>query len=145
MNNEQLKDILMAKIEQEFSIYKQDLIKNCTKEEIIDKSYEINFKEETLSILEGATLSFKEIKALLSTEKVLGKMYNKYMNIETEETLQKVVKIKANSLNEAINIAKEKYSNEEYILDYQDYKGTEFREYKDEIVKEKKVKNRESR
>lgn len=83
MNNEQLKDILMAKIEQEFNIYKQDLIKNCTKEEIIDKSYEINFKEETLSILEGATLSFKETKALLSTEKVLEKMYNKYMNIET--------------------------------------------------------------
>ena len=62
----------------------------------------------------------------------MGKEYE----IEIEETLQKVVKIKANSLNEAINIAKEKYS---------DYKGTEFREYKDEIVKEKKVKNRESR
>ncbi len=71
----------------------------------------------------------------------MGKEYE----IEIEETLQKVVKIKANSLNEAINIAKEKYSNEEYILDYQDYKGTEFREYKDEIVNEKKVKNRESR
>ena len=71
----------------------------------------------------------------------MGKEYE----IEIEETLQKVVKIKANSLNEAINIAKEKYSNEEYILDYQDYKGTELREYKDEIVKEKKVKNRESR
>lgn len=71
----------------------------------------------------------------------MGKEYE----IEIEETLQKVVKIKANSLNEAINIAKEKYSNEEYILDYQDYKGTEFREYKDKIVKEKKVKNRESR
>ena len=71
----------------------------------------------------------------------MGKEYE----IEIEETLQKVVKIKANSLNEAINIAKEKYSNEEYILDYQDYKGTEFREYKDEIVKDKKVKNRESR
>ena len=83
MNNEQLKDILIAKIEQEFNIYKQNLIKNCTKEEIIDKSYEINFKEETLSILEGATLSFKEIKALLSTEKILEKMYDKYMNIET--------------------------------------------------------------
>ena len=71
----------------------------------------------------------------------MGKEYE----IEIEETLQKVVKIKANSLYEAINIAKEKYSNEEYILDYQDYKGTEFSEYKDEIVKEKKVKNRESR
>ena len=67
------------------------------------------------------------------------------MNKIIEETLRKVVRINANSLNEAINIAKEKYSNEEYILDYQDYKGTEFREYKDEIVKEKKVKNRESR
>ena len=77
MNNKQLKDILIAKIEQEFSIYKQDLIKKCT------KSYEINLKEETLSILEGATLSFKEMKALLSTEKVLEKMYDKYMNIET--------------------------------------------------------------
>ncbi len=70
---------------------------------------------------------------------------NKNYEIEIEETLRKVVRINANSLNEAINIAKEKYSNEEYILDYQDYKGTEFREYKDEIVKEKKVKNRESR
>ena len=70
---------------------------------------------------------------------------NKNYEIKIEETLRKVVRINANSLNEAINIAKEKYSNEEYILDYQDYKGTEFREYKDEIVKEKKVKNRESR
>ena len=85
----------MKKIEKYFSIIYilgvflipicivQDLIKKCTKEEIIDKSYEINFKEETLSILEGATLSFKEMKALLSTEKVLEKMYDKYMNIET--------------------------------------------------------------
>lgn len=65
--------------------------------------------------------------------------------IEIEELLQKVVKIKANSLEEAIDIAKEKYSNEEYILDYQDYKDTEFREYKDEVLKDKKNKNRESR
>lgn len=83
MNNEQLKDILMTKIEQEFSLYKQDLIKNCTKEEIIDKSYETTFKEETLAILEGAILDKKEIKALLNTEKILENMYNKYMNIET--------------------------------------------------------------
>lgn len=70
---------------------------------------------------------------------------SKIYNIEIEETLQKVVKIEANSLEEAIQIADEKYSNEEYVLDYQDYKGTEFREYKDEIVKDKKQKNRESR
>lgn len=70
---------------------------------------------------------------------------SKLYDIEIEELLQKVVKIKANSLDEAIDIAQNRYSNQEYILDYEDYKGVEFREYKDEIVKEKKQKNRESR
>lgn len=70
---------------------------------------------------------------------------NKVYEIEIEELLQKVVKVEANSLEEAIDIAREKYSNEEYVLDYQDYKDTEFREYKDEVIKQKKSKNRESR
>ena len=70
---------------------------------------------------------------------------SKIYNIEIEEILQKVVKIKANSLEEAIQIADERYSNEEYILDYQDYKGTEFREFKDEVIKDKRQRNNESR
>lgn len=70
---------------------------------------------------------------------------NKVYEIEIEEILQKVVKVEANSLEEAIDIAREKYSNEEYVLDYQDHKDTEFREYKDEVIKQKKSKNRESR
>lgn len=65
---------------------------------------------------------------------------SKIYEIEIEETLQKVVKIEANSIDEAIDIAKEKYSNQEYILDYQDYKDTEFREYKDEVIKQKNQK-----
>lgn len=69
----------------------------------------------------------------------------KTYKIEIEELLQHVYEIEANSLEEAIDIAREKYSNEEYVLDYQDYKGTEFREYKDEVFKENKPKNRESR
>ena len=70
---------------------------------------------------------------------------SKIYNIEIEEILQKVVKIKANSLEEALQIADERYSNEEYILDYQDYKGTEFREFKDEVIKDKRQRNNESR
>lgn len=70
---------------------------------------------------------------------------NKNYEIEIEETLQKVVKINANSLEEAIDIAREKYSNEEFVLDYQDYKNADFREYRNEVLKEKKEKNRESR
>ena len=70
---------------------------------------------------------------------------SKDYEIEIEETLQKIVKINANSLEEAIDIAREKYSNEEFVLDYQNYKNTDFREYRNEVLKEKKEKNRESR
>lgn len=73
------------------------------------------------------------------------KNMSKVYDIEIEEVLQKVVKIEANSLDEAIDIAQNRYSNQEYILDYEDCKGTEFREYKDEITKENKQRNRESR
>jgi hypothetical protein len=72
----------MSKIEQEFSQYKQNLIKNFTPEEIIEKSYETTFKEETISILNGSVLGRNEIKALLNLEKPLEKMYQKYMNVE---------------------------------------------------------------
>ena len=67
----------------------------------------------------------------------------KIYQIEIEETLQKVVKIKADSLDEAIDIAQNRYSNQEYILDYEDYKGVKFREYKDEVIKQKNKKERE--
>ena len=68
MNYDQLKDVLIAKIEQEFSEYKQNLVKNSTPEEIIEKSYETTFKEEIMSTLENSTLGRNEIKALLNTE-----------------------------------------------------------------------------
>lgn len=67
----------------------------------------------------------------------------KTYKIKIEETLQKVVEIQANSLNEAINIAQEKYRNEEYILNEDDYKGAEFSEYKDEVIKTKNKREME--
>ncbi len=67
----------------------------------------------------------------------------KIYQIEIEETLQKVVKIKADSLDKAIDIAQNRYSDQEYMLDYEDYKGVKFREYKDEVIKQKNKKERE--
>lgn len=52
--------------------------------------------------------------------------------IEIEEVLQRVVEIKANSLDEAFDIAQDKYHKEEYVLDYEDFKSVDFSEYKDE-------------
>lgn len=67
----------------------------------------------------------------------------KVYQIEIEETLQKVVKIKADSVEDAISIARERYRNEEYILNEDNFMGAEFSEYKDEVIKEKKHKERE--
>ena len=51
--------------------------------------------------------------------------------IEIEELLQRVVEIEAENVNEAIRIAKDKYRQEEYVLDENDFKGVKFSEYKD--------------
>ena len=56
----------------------------------------------------------------------------KIYEIEIEEVLQKVVKVKADSLDEAIDKVEERYKNKKYVLDYNDFKGVEFREFKDE-------------
>ena len=48
-------------------------------------------------------------------------------NIEIEEILQRVIKIEAESKEEALIIAKEKYRNEEIILDYNDFKNVSFK------------------
>lgn len=61
----------------------------------------------------------------------------KIYQIEVEEILQNVYDIEANSLDEAIDIAEEKYHKEEIVLDPETIKETNFREYKDEVIKDK--------
>lgn len=56
----------------------------------------------------------------------------KIYKIEIEEVLQKVVEVEADSVDEAIDKVHNAYRNEEYVLDYNDFKGVEFREFKDE-------------
>lgn len=66
----------------------------------------------------------------------------KEYQIEIEETLQRVINIRANSVEDAIKIAEERYKNEEIILDYNDLKDTKFKNYNDEIEKNKSKKIR---
>lgn len=49
--------------------------------------------------------------------------------IEIEEILQRVEDIEAQTLEEAIDIVDEKYDNQEIVLDSEDFKGHEIREY----------------
>lgn len=58
--------------------------------------------------------------------------------IEVEEILQNVYEIEADSLEEAIDKAEEMYRHEEIVLDYEDWKETNYREYQDVVEKDKK-------
>ena len=50
----------------------------------------------------------------------------KQYKVEIEEVLQHRITIDAENREEAIRIAKEKYRNEEIILDYNDFKDVNF-------------------
>ena len=63
----------------------------------------------------------------------------KYL-VEITETLQKQITITAISREEAKQKVKEKYRNEEIVLDESDYVDTEF-----EVLKEKRMKDIEER
>ena len=53
----------------------------------------------------------------------------KLYNVEVVETLSRVVEQQANSYEEAEKIARERYRNEEYILEADTLKETNFREF----------------
>ena len=71
MNLEQAKETLVNKIEQEFNVYKQQIISNLSKEEIISKAFEISMKDEIRYLISAFTLEKKEVQALLKTDNVL--------------------------------------------------------------------------
>lgn len=60
----------------------------------------------------------------------------KKYRIEVEETLERVVEVEANSVDEAIDKVHEMYKNEEIVLDENDFMDVEFREYVDYIKSE---------
>lgn len=94
MNLEQAKETLVDKIEQEFNVYKQQIISNLSKEEIINKAFEISMKDEIRYLISVFTLEKKEIQALLKTDNILDTLYTKSAEGKTNplETFQDLVK-----------------------------------------------------
>ena len=94
MNLEQAKETLVDKIEQEFNVYKQKIISNLSKEEIISKAFEISMKDEIRYLISAFTLEKKEVQALLKTDNVLDALYKKSAEGKTNplETFQDLVR-----------------------------------------------------
>lgn len=103
MNLEQAKETLVNKIEQEFNVYKQQIISNLSKEEIINKAFEISMKDEIRYLISVFTLEKKEIQALLKTDNILDTLYTKSAEGKTNplETFQDLV------IEDISNIAEE--------------------------------------
>ena len=94
MNLEQAKETLVDKIGQEFNVYKQQIISNLSKEEIISKAFEISMKDEIRYLISAFTLEKKEVQALLKTDNILDTLYTKSAEGKTNplETFQDLVK-----------------------------------------------------
>ena len=94
MNLEQAKQTLVDKIAQEFYVYKQQIISNLSKEEIISKAFEISMKDEIRYLISAFTLEKKEVQALLKTDNILDTLYTKSAEGKTNplETFQDLVK-----------------------------------------------------
>ena len=94
MNLEQAKETLVNKIEQEFNVYKQQIISNLSKEEIISKAFEISMKDEIRYLISAFTLEKKEVQALLKTDNLLDILYKKSAEgkINPLETFQDLVR-----------------------------------------------------
>lgn len=56
-------------------------------------------------------------------------LHEKEYMVEIEEKLQRVVPVRASSEMEAINRVRERYYNQQIILDAEDMKGVNFRNY----------------
>lgn len=78
MSYDDLKEMLMKKVDQEIFNYKQNLIKNKTPEQIVKEAYEINFKEQIRNILNDLILDKEQMKILLKTDNVIQKLYSNW-------------------------------------------------------------------
>lgn len=84
MSYDDIKDMLMKKIDQELYNYKQDLIRNYTPEQIVKNAYEIAVKEQIADEIKDRNLDKNEIKALLKSDNLLSKCYDNWMDEDTK-------------------------------------------------------------
>lgn len=78
MSYEDLKEMLMKKIDQELFNYKQNLIKTYTPEQIIEQAYKINIKQQIRDIIDGIIFSKEQVQILLKTDNLIDNLYDRY-------------------------------------------------------------------
>ena len=113
MSYDDLKEMLMKKIDQELFNYKQNLIKNYTPEEIIQEAYEINFKEQIRDIIDSSMLGRQEIRVLLKTDNVVGKLYDYWTH--SDGNIWELLEDKVNEKIEKMTMEYDKQKRQEKV------------------------------
>ena len=78
---ESLRDKLIDKLEEEQEKYLNEM-KAMGADEILKKVYEINARQEILDYVSYANIEPKEMKALLNTDNLIDRMYDRWIDYD---------------------------------------------------------------
>ena len=78
---ESLREELIAKLEKEQKEY-LDRLKEKGVDEVIKNVYEISARQEILDYIAYGNIDLKDVKALLKTEHILGRMYDEWLSFD---------------------------------------------------------------
>ena len=78
---ESLREELIAKLEKEQKEY-LDRLKEKGVDEVIKNVYEISARQEILDYIAYGNIDPKDVKALLKTEHILGRMYDEWLSFD---------------------------------------------------------------
>ena len=78
---ESLRDKLIDKLEEEQEKYLNEM-KAMGVDEILNNVYEINARQEILDYVSYANIEPKEMKALLNTDNLIDRMYDRWMDYD---------------------------------------------------------------
>ena len=100
-------NLIATKLNKEFEEYKENL-KSKDKDYIIDRSFETHYKYNLVITAENMEFSQDEVDALLSTDNLLGELYNQWLEYDGVDEMEGYFDSLTNSKENILNYFKSK-------------------------------------
>ncbi len=104
---EHKENLIATKLNKEFDEYKENL-KTKDKDYIIDRSFETHYKYNLVITAENMEFSQDEVDALLSTDNLLGELYNQWLEYDGVDEMEGYFDSLTNSKENILNYFKSK-------------------------------------
>ena len=104
---EHKENLIATKLNKEFDEYKENL-KSKDKDYIIDRSFETHYKYNLVITAENMEFSQDEVDALLSTDNLLGELYNQWLEYDGVDEMEGYFDSLTNSKENILNYFKSK-------------------------------------